>query len=281
MNILIKIRSLINELPQMEQKVAEYILRYSERVPYETVNEIARNANVSVPSITRLTKRLGFKSFKDLKVDIAVSGVQSSTVNGALSKISKDDTDAEVSDKVFFNHIKSLEDTLSILKKSEISEFSRLCSATSRLIFIGLGSSGFICDEAALRLSHLDIRAEAYNETVSILLHSSRLKKGQICVGISHSGKTSLVGEGLRAAKEQGATTALITNYIKTPFEEYCDYVFFTSFVENSLKSATVSSRLAQLAVIDVIYLLAAKKKRNISDFNDLNTIIERTLRIK
>jgi len=281
MDVLITLKSLYDSLPNAELRVAEYILRHSDRVPYESVNEIAKNVNVSVPSVTRLTKRLGFHNFKDFKVALAMGESQSSLVVDVFSQITKDDTDSDIIDKAFLGNIKSLNDTMKIIDRNGIVRFSELCAAASRLVFFGVGSSGIICDEAALRFSHLDLQAEACNDTVSIILQMSRLKKKQICIGISHSGKTALVGEGLRIAKGQGAITALITNYMNTPFKELCDYVFYTSFVENSVKSAAVSSKIAQLAIIDTIYLLTAKKMRRTWDLSEFDITLGRLMRVK
>jgi DNA-binding MurR/RpiR family transcriptional regulator len=187
----------------------------------------------------------------------------------------------DIIDKVFLGNIKSLEDTLKIIDRDGVVGLSELCAAASRIVFIGEGSSAIVCDEAALRFSHLDIQAEAYSDTVSILLQASRLKKKQICIGISHSGKTALVGEGLRIAKTRGATTALITNYINTPLKDQCDYILHTSFVENSVKSAAVSSKIAQITIIDTIYLLTAKNKHRIWDLSEFDTMLESIMRVK
>ena len=196
MSILITLKSLRDGLPNAEQKVADYILRQSDRVPYESVSEIARNVNVSVPSVTRLTKKLGFTSFKDFKVELAVGEAQHSIISEVFSQIAKNDTDSEIIDKMFLGSIKSLEDTLRIINRAELIRFAALCAASSRLVFIGEGSSGIICDEAALRFSHLDIQSEACRDTVSILLHTSRLKKSKYVLGYLTAVIPCLLGKG-------------------------------------------------------------------------------------
>ena len=281
MSVLITLKSLFDQLPNAEQQVADYILKHSDRVPYESVSQIAKNVNVSVPSVTRLTKKIGFKNFKDFKVELAVSGAQNSFITEVFSQIEKNDSDDEVAEKIFLGNIKSLDDTLKILDKKQISEFAKHCSTTSRIIFIGQGSSGILGHEAALRFAHIDVQAESYADDIEVLLQTARLKKRQICIGISHSGRTAIVKEGLRIAKDRGAMTALITNYMNTPIKDFCDYLFFTSFVENSVRSAAISSKIAQTAIIDTIYLLTAKKKRVIWDFSELDQLIERNLKTK
>jgi len=281
MSVLITLKSFYDRLPKAERHVADYFLKYSDRVPYESVSQIAKNVNVSVPSVTRLTKKLGFKNFKDFKVELAVSGAQTSSFSEVFSQIEKTDSDSEVAEKIFLGNIKSLEDTLKILDKKQISDFAKHCASTSRIVFIGQGSSGILGNEAALRFAHIDVQAESYNDGIGILLQTARLKKKQVCIGITHGGRTAIVKEGLRIAKERGAVTALVTNYMNTPLKDFCDYLFYTSFVENSVRSAAISSIIAQTAIIDTIYLLTAKKKRSMWDFSELDILIERNLKVK
>jgi len=237
--------------------------------------------NVSVPSVTRLTKRLGYPSFKDFKLELAVNEAQSSSIADVFSQITGSDTDAEIIDKVFLGNIKSLEDTQRIVDHGDIVSFAKQCAAANRILFFGEGSSGIVGKEAALRFSHIDIQAESYSDTVSIMLQALRLKKKQVCIGISHSGRTGIVEEGLRVASMNGATVALITNYMNAPLKKYCDYVFYTSFVEASVKSAALSSIIAQTAILEVIYLLTAKKKPNLGDLRELDILLERILRTR
>ena len=279
MSVLITLKSLYGELTDAEKKVAEYFIKYNKRIPYESVSEIAENASVSVPSVTRLTQKLGFKNFKDFKVEFALSEAQPSAVTEVFSQIESEDGDLKIIDKVFLGYIKSLEDTLKILDKKNLVRFSKQCAQTSRLLFIGQGSSGIVGEEASLRFAHLDIQSESYTDVASILLQTLRIKKNQICVAVSHSGRTSIIGEGLKTSKEKGAVTALITNYMNTPFKKYCDYVFHTSFIENTVKSAAVSSKIAQTVILDALYLLTAKAKKNIWDFSELDSALERFLR--
>ena len=280
MSLLITLKSLYPELPEAEKRVAEYILKHYDRVPYESVSRIARAVDVSVPSVTRLTKKLGCESFKDFKVGLAVSTVQPSAVGEIFSTVTEDDSDSDVIDKVFMGNIVSLEDTLKILDKEKVSQVAGHIADASRVVFIGQGGSGVVASEAALRFAHLNIQAEAYQDMIQIILQTERMQKGSVCIGISHSGRTELVSEGLEIARDGGAITVLITNYIKTPLKAVSDYVIYTSFVENSVKAAAISSTIAQVALIDTLYLLTAKMKKTMWDFTTLNRTIERLTKL-
>ena len=82
-------------------------------------------------------------------------------------------------------------------------------------------------------------------------MESALLKKGDVAIGISHSGTNKGVLDCLRNAKDNGATTVGLTTYGKSPMQRLCDYVLMTSTKETVFKSESVTARIAQLAVID------------------------------
>jgi RpiR family carbohydrate utilization transcriptional regulator len=84
----------------------------------------------------------------------------------------------------------------------------------------------------------------------------------------------------MQLAAERGAYTAGISNYIKSTLSNSVQYLLCTSFPEERVKSAALSSRIAQLCIIDAIYLLTAKQKQNVWDTEGLNRLIEKLLRI-
>ena len=132
-----------------------------------------------------------------------------------------------------------------------------------------------------MKFSHLDIQAEAYSDSLRILVQAKRLKKSDTAIGITHSGRTSIIIDSLNIAKSNGATTIGISNYMNSPISKICNYFFYTLFKEDIVRVAALSSNIAQLCLIDVIYLIVAKHKANLWNIDDLNKFIEDSLRIK
>ena len=275
--VTVKIRSLYPALPNTERRVADYVLQNAEEVPFKTVYDVAQAAGASVASVSRFVRTIGYGSFKDFKVELAQDTPQG--LADIFGEISPDDNEEEIVKKVFVGNIQSIEDTLKLLNLHAIIEASRRLSRASRILFFGYGGSGTVAQDAALRFSLIDVQAESYTEPVHILTAAKRLKKGDAGVGISHSGRTVMTINGLKIARENGALTLGITNYLKTPLSRYADYLFCTSFSENRVKVAAMSSLTAQICIIDALYLLVAYNKKNIWDIEDLNRITEQLLR--
>ena len=106
-----------------------------------------------------------------------------------------------------------------------------------------------------------------------MLIQAERLGKADIAIGISHSGTTISTVEAIKLAKKNEATTVGISNYNKSPLEENSTFLLCTSFPENGVKSAALSSRIAQLCIIDALYLLVANQKDDLSKVERFNTL--------
>ena len=103
-----------------------------------------------------------------------------------------------------------------------------------------------------------------------------------VCVafGISHTGSTAIVIKAIEIAKKSNAITAGLSNYLESPFSKTCDFLFCTAYPENKISAVALSSHIAQLAIIDTMYLLLAKKVTYDWDIEEMDKIISDLLRV-
>lgn len=277
--IAVKIKSTYKDFTVSERRVADYILINEEVVPFQTVYEIAGAVKVSVPTISRLIKKVGYQSFKDFKIELAKDS--QTTIGDIYSAITPKDDDEVLIDKVFTGNMKSIEDTLKAVKKDDLVEASKSLSKAKRIVFFGIGGSGIVAADASLRFSHLNIQAESYSDPIQILIQAKRLKGDSVAVGITHSGRSSIIINAMKAAKANGAVTIGISNYLNKSIKNASQYLFCTSFEETQVKVAALSSNIAQLCLIDAMYLIVAKHTKKLWNLEELNEFIESSLRIK
>jgi len=127
----------------------------------------------------------------------------------------------------------------------------------------------------------VDTQAEAYSDSQEILIQALRMKKSEIALGFSHSGRTKITVEALRLASENGAVAIGISNYLQSPLHKVSEIFLCTAFPENRVKAAALSSLLAQLCLIDALYLLIARYKNIYKKTESFNQFSEDLLRIQ
>ena len=259
-DMLVRIKSLSASFSAAQKQLAQYVTAHHEDTPFISVHELAEAAGVSVASISRFARAVGCANFKEFKTQLGKDSLSSS--NNIYQAISPKDNESDIIDKVFSGNIKSLEETLKILNKDELLRAVKSIAKCRRLLLFGIGSSGHIAQDAALRFSQLDIQAEAYVDSYQMLNQTLRMKKADVAFGISHSGRSAITVEALRLARKNEATSIGVSNYLKSPLHRVSDIFLCTSFPESRVKVAALSARIAQMCLIDAIYLLVARRKK-------------------
>jgi len=275
-NVLVKLQSLYSSLPEAEKRVADYVLKHVDSVPFFSVNELSDVAKVSIASTSRLARKVGCATFKDFKVELAQENSAASSVTAIYENITPDDSDAEITKKVFLGNIRSLEDTLKLVDCGALSTAAQAIALASRVVIFGIGSSANVASEASLRFSLLDVEVQAYNDAYRVQIETLRLKKNDVVIGISHSGKSRITVDALRNAEASKAITIGISNNPKCPLRDVSKFFFCTSFPEGRIKVASLSSLLAQLCLIDALYLLVAKYRKVKWNIDRLDKLTEK-----
>jgi DNA-binding MurR/RpiR family transcriptional regulator len=262
-----------------ERQVADYVCANAREVPYHSVTAVARAAKVSVASVTRLAKRLDYPGFREFK--IALAQEVAAPVSALYAAVTDQDNDAEVVRKVFGGNVQSLENTLKMLDPVACTRVARLFNQARRIVFFGIGTSGSVGRIAALRLSHLGLAAEAYGDPYDMLIQAVRMRKGDVAVGISHSGRSTMTVNALALARKNGAATVGLSNFLRSPLHDIGDVFLCTSFPQTRVRSAALSAIAAQVCMLDALYVLTARYVKGGPGVDRVNALIEEEFRMR
>ena len=81
-----------------------------------------------------------------------------------------------------------------------------------------------------------------------------------MAVGLSHTGTTVDTIDALREARRNGATTVAVTNFPWSPITGAADFVLLTAARETAFRSGAMTSRTAQLTVVDCLFVVLAQR---------------------
>jgi DNA-binding MurR/RpiR family transcriptional regulator len=91
-------------------------------------------------------------------------------------------------------------------------------------------------------------------------MSASLLRAGDVVVAFSHSGMTSGVLDSVQIARSNGASIVAATNYASSPLAELSDVVLCSTAQGSYLTSENAAARIAQLNIMDAIFILVAQK---------------------
>jgi DNA-binding MurR/RpiR family transcriptional regulator len=242
------------------------------------VKQIASGGSASVAAVSRLVRKAGFVGLREFKLELA----RERAVPPAYfyKAIEAEDSDAELVTKVFLGNRQSLEDTLKLLDPEALARAVRRIVRARNLLFFGVGSSGILARDAAMRFSLLGLSARALSDPSEVYFRAATAGPRDVAVGLSHSGRTLVTVRALQLARSGQALTVGIANYLRSPLQAAADYFFCTSFPETRVTVTALSSRVAQLCLIDAMYLLAARLRGAPRDYEQVNRRMESLLRL-
>jgi RpiR family carbohydrate utilization transcriptional regulator len=250
-SVLARIESVHSSLGTVGQRIAEYIAQNPREVVHMSVSEVAERTESSEGSVIGLCKNLGATGFQQLKMALAQEMVL--PVQLIHEDLVATDDSAAVMRKVFQSNVQALHDTQSVLDIGAIEKAVRIIKAAKRIEIYGIGSAATIAEDAHYRMLRIGLNAKAVVDSHVQGISASLTGPDVAVLTVSHSGSTHETVLATRLAKEAGAKTICITNFGKSPIQAFADVLLFTMARETSFRTEAMTSRLAQLAIIDVL----------------------------
>jgi DNA-binding MurR/RpiR family transcriptional regulator len=254
------IQNMIEQLPASERKIAEFILENPRSVLNCTVNDIGIQANTSGAAVIRLCKSLGLNGFQDLKVRIAGDLVK--PAEQGYRDIEPGESFFSIVQKTTSNSIQSLRDSEEIINYDELERAVQALLQAGNVHFFGIGASNIIAMDAQQKFIRINKGTTAFTDTHLVATLVANAKKDDVVFCISHSGETPEVINVMTLAKDHGVKTISLTKYGQTTLSSLADIKLYTSYTnEAPFRSAATSSRLAQLYIIDILFLSMATEQ--------------------
>ncbi|MDX8143803.1 MurR/RpiR family transcriptional regulator [Lentzea sp. NBC_00516] len=258
---LVKIRSLLPGLARAEQRVAKVVLENPGTVAHRSITEVAEQAGTSETTVTRFCKAIGVGGYPELRIALAADTARSQArANHDMGgDIGPGDDLKQVVGKVAFADARAVEETAEQLDIESLDKVVQAVAGARRVDVYGFGASAFVAFDMQQKLHRIGLTCFAWNDTHIALTSAAVLTAADVAVGISHTGSTSETVEALRVARETGATTVALTNFPRSPITEVADHVLTTAARETTFRSGAMASRIAQLTVIDCLFIGVAQ----------------------
>jgi len=253
---LLKIKGAYSTFRKAERRIADAILQNPEEVINLSITELAERSEASESTVVRFCKTLGYKGYYELKIALARELVI--PPQHIYEEINPNDTVATIKNKVFQSNILALQDTIKILHDRELERAVEAIGRAKMVVFYGMATSAAVALDSAHKFLRINIRSVSYSDTHMQAISAALLEPGDVAIGISHSGSSKDVVDALRIARHSGATTICITHHTKSPITKVADIKLYTATRETALRSDAMTSRIAQLSILDVLYVSVA-----------------------
>lgn len=249
---LAAIRGSYRHFSDKEKKIADFVLNDPKNIIHLTISQISDELGLAESTIFRFCQRIGFKGFQAFKIALAAEVV--TPLKDIHEQIEEGDSVRSVTEKIFRSNIKTLEDTLHIVDIEAMEQAVEAVLKARKIEFFGNGGSAMIAMDGYHKFIRLGLSVSMNLDAHMQLMAASQLQAGDAAIVISHSGSTTDVLDVLRVLKDKGVIIICVTNFAKSPLSKDADIALYTVSEETDFRSEALSSRIAQLSLIDALY---------------------------
>ncbi len=263
--LIVHIAGLLPSLSPAEQRVARIVATDPAEAARRTITELATAAGTSEATVIRFCRSVGMEGYPQLRIQLAAEAarrVEPPDARVVGGDIPPGADMAQIIATIAFNDARAVEETAEQLDTAAMEQVVDLLHGAARVDIFGAGASGFVASDLQQKLHRIGRTAYYWPDIHTALPSAALLAKGDVAIGISHSGTTTDVIEVLQTARRHGATTVALTNFPRSPIADVADFVLTTAARETTYRSGAMASRLAQLTVIDCLFVGVAARNR-------------------
>jgi DNA-binding MurR/RpiR family transcriptional regulator len=267
------------------RRVAEAIVRDPWAVLGMTIYDVASMSGVSLPSVTRFCRAVGYPGFRELVQGIAqslgrIDSRDLEHVSPAVSG-SEDGGVPGLASAIVRRQIEALQTTLEALDFNAIERATEAIAKAQRITVIGHGGAYVPAMGMAVKLNWAGAPAvPATPDLMSNIVIA--IQPGDVVIGVSHQGRTRDTIDLLRLAKSFGAVTIGISTVPFAPLGSIAD-ISLAVLTPDVARAGTFFLSFDTLMVLaDILAATVSERKWNGSPPNRPEVIewIETSLRV-
>ena len=269
MSVISKIKEMQSELTAKEKKISKYILQHLDKIVYMNTYQIADKCKVSQASVVRFAKKLGYSGFPEFKIsfgrDMGRRDVEEK-INFIYEDIQETDELDDLIKKIAYANSNIIQDTYSILDTNTVKEAVEIIKNARKIFILGAGYSGIVAKDFHYKLGELGMNSICEADYHIQLASISTLNENDVVFVISQGGKTVDIYNLVKEAKKRKAKIISVTQMSSNPIRDLADIKISTIMEKNNFRSTALSSRIAQLTIIDIIYVALITENKELAE---------------
>ena len=238
------------KLSKSEKLIALEVLKNPSKVISQSISSLALQAGVSLPTVNRFCKKLGFSGYPAFKIQVAQETTNTNSM--LLDRFNVDKDTPEIVKRVMSDIQSTVVSVGQNLDSKSIDLATNMLATAKSITFFGLGGSGPVALDAQHKFFRFGIPVVAHIDYINQRMIASMMREDDVLVLISFTGRTAEIVQTAKVAKKNNVKTIALTSK-NSPLAKLSDVVLHIDApLENNLH-IPMTSRLAHLAIIDIL----------------------------
>lgn len=232
-------------LTKNEKKIANFIIDNPALIIDNDIVTSGKLMYISKSTLTRFCTKIGLENYKELKYIL-----KQNENNKSQSKQSLDNTVDQ-----FHNQYTTILDKLKLtLDDKAIDKCVTYLTTSKHTYIVGIGQSGFLAQDLALRLSRLGLKVTAVSDIHFIQMTCGMCTSDDLFLFISNSGKTKIINQALEQVSQRNCKTILLTEFNQTNAAKNSTITILTPQKSKLDLANSISDTFGLSLVSDIIF---------------------------
>lgn len=251
-----------------ERKVADFILKNPERAVDSNVSELADLSGVSDATVVRLSKRLGYHGYYQMRICL-------SRDLGNAGETKKVPEKKNTVGNIFQSYAKDIAAIGEKIDQQKLQQCAAWIKECNYVHLVAVGNTSPLAEYMGFRLGRLGIRCTCNSLPEYFINFINLSQKDDIVFAISQSGSSKQVVQALELAKKKGLKTIAVSGGAYSPVSRFADCLLLSNSEEKIFDYYKNYSHLKEMAVVDaVLDCVTDEDKIRSTASNDLEFIL-------
>lgn len=241
-----------------ERIIIEFILEKQDQIKDYSIKMIADETYTSPSTLIRISKKLGFNGYNDLKKAYLT---EVEYINNHFNDIdanfpfNQQDNIMTIASKLTNLHIESAKDTLSLIEHDSLQKAVKILNRSIGVRIFGSSNINFIGEEFAFKLNRINKRADI-SIVQDLMFHDAAMMTNKECaLCISYSGETVHVLQACKTLIENNIPIIAITSVGDNRLSNMADVTLHITTREKSYTKIGGFSSLESISlVLNILY---------------------------
>jgi len=254
-SVIVRLQEYNSQASNAERGIIKYLLEYPEEVAGLSIHQLSKKSFCSSSTIIRLCRKTGFEGYKELQKSLLYElAIRKENKDWQKQEIGQCDSLEEIVNKVIYKNIASLEDTRKLLDLEKLERCVDLLDQAHTVCLFGIGSSLLVARDMYLKCLRVNKSCLLCDDWHAQFLQAKNMTEKDLALIISYSGMTEEMITCAKEAKQHGTPIVVISRFEESPLVKIADYNLTVAATELVFRSGAMSSRISQLAIVDILY---------------------------
>ena len=262
MSVLKVIQAKLDSMTDAERQIGQFIIEDPDRMVQLSSAELAGATGRSQASVVKFSQKIGYEGYQQLKLAVTKAKAQEWRVPSGMihGTIEAGDNYVTIQQKLVASKVSAMQQTMQVNSEEAVKRAVAALVRARRIHLAGIGASSLVARDFSYKLLKLGLMVLMDRDPHVQMANAASLRESDVLFAISQAGSNNETIRLAELARKCGAKVITLTGLQGSRLGRLADISLYTVADEERVRSSAITSRDAQLAICDLLFLLLIAK---------------------